>query len=398
MSFVNSHSNDKVLSHASKLSSSITSLGQEKKSIAQFSIVGLPNIILLKMLAEHRSGSLTIQDPKDASVEWRVFLDQGKITFAESTMGKRERLSYLLSRFNLNENSIDWPNENLNSDYSILCNIWRHQNNQSFKLDEILAYGTQEALIQIFALPRCHIQFNSCAYFPPIIKSESFSALINPIEPWIGQWRGIRPEIHSPFQRLYIKKWDKFLGLISYAQSKYPHLYQLNLALGENYTLYSLACKLKIDAQELAVALHPLVKAGAIGCRPYKTLATAKRPLIASINQNNLVQKLTQRTLERSGYDVVTISKPHRTLNILRESKPLMAIMDSQLSTSNSFGLCRKIRRSDDFQSLPVVMMLNENQLLGQTRGKLCGVNDFLRNPLRPQDLLQCVGRWASKS
>ncbi len=361
------------------------------------SLQGLPNVILLKMLAEHRSGSLTIRDPNDASVAWRIFLDQGKIVFAESVMGKRERLAYLLKLLmNGKEVNITWPQNLDTSDYSILCNIWSNHCGFTVRLEEVLAYGTQEALIQIFALPKCEILFDSTAYFPPIIRSESFSALINPIEPWIGQWRGIRPEIHSPFQRLYIKNWDRFLDLISYAQSKYSHLYQLNLALGENHTLYSLAHHLNIDAQELAVALHPLVKAGAVGVRPYQEVDTQKPKLIACINQNAVIQNMAQRTLKRSGYEVLPIMNPQKALSILRMEKPAMAIVDSALTQSSSFRLCRKIRRFQAFEKLPLVMMLNSNQILAQTRGKICGASDFLRNPLRPQDLLKCVNHWTS--
>ena len=166
------------------------------------------------------------------------------------------------------------------------------------------------------------------------------------------------------------------------------------MALGENYTLYSLAYRLNIDAQELAVALHPLVKAGALGVRPFKKIITQKPKLIASINQDAVVQNMTQRILKRSGFEVLAIMDPHKALGLIRRAKPAMAIVDSGLTQASGYGLCRKIRQMPVFENLPLVLMVNSHQFLAETRGKLSGANAFLRNPLKPNDLIRCVNQW----
>ncbi|MCM1984208.1 response regulator [Lyngbya confervoides] len=361
-------------------------------------VVGTPNVVLLKLLAEHRSGSLTMRDPDDPSVEWRIHLDQGKIVFAESTMGLRDRLSYVISRLNLEEASWQWPaGGSLSSSYALLCQIWTQAGWPASMLQKALAFSTQEALVQIFALRRCQIVYHAESYFPPVIKSDSFSSLVNPIEPWISQWRGMRREIKSPFQRLYIQNWDKLFQLISYAHARYPRLSKLNLGLGKNFSLYQLAAHLQFDAQELAVTIHPLIKAGAVGVRPFQKAPEAQRPLVASINESALIQKLTERTLERSGFDVLALSNPHQALNVLSKAKPALTILDSQLSQANGFEICRRMRSSESLKSMPIIFMLRERELFGQTRVRLAGANAFLSSPIRPQDLINCVNQWVER-
>ena len=356
-------------------------------------LVGCPNIVLLKMLAEHRTGSLMFKDGKDLSVAWRVYLDQGKIVFAESSCGQRERLGYLLKLF-VPGCPLEFPAKPVSSIYSLLCKIWSEHRYPVSRLQEVLAYSTQEALVQIFAIRKCEIVYDPSAYFPPVVKSSSFSALIDPIEPWISQWRGIRNEIKSPFQRFYIKDWDKFFNMISYARKRHQNLHQLNLGLGKNFTLYEFATHLNMNVRDLAVVLHPLIKAGAIGVRCFRDIRSLKRPLVASLNQKKFDRQLTRRTLERSGYDVLMLKDSKHLIQQLQEMKPRVTLLDSELSNVSGFDLCREIRKVDGLKNLPVVMLMREKHFMGGMRGQWAGANDCLTNPIRPQDLIKTVGRW----
>ncbi|MEM9138181.1 MAG: response regulator, partial [Cyanobacteria bacterium P01_F01_bin.42] len=236
--------------------------------------------------------------------------------------------------------------------------------------------------------------YDPTAYFPPVVKSSSFSSLLDPVEPWISQWRGIRNEICSPFQRLYIRDWDAFYNLITYAQSDRHDLRKLDLTLGKNYTLYRLAMNLRMSIQELAVLLHPLIKAGAIGVRPYQDITHRHRPLIASLNQRRFDQQLTQRTLERSGFDVLMLQSPSRVVGQLVKTKPAVALLDSNLSQINGVEMCRNIRRYRSLRNIPIILLMREPHFMGEARSQWAGANDVLTNPIKPQDLVKCVNHW----
>ena len=59
-------------------------------------LVEQPSKMLTNLVNEKFTGKVTIANPQDDSVEWRIFMGNGKIHFATSTMGKKERLTYLL--------------------------------------------------------------------------------------------------------------------------------------------------------------------------------------------------------------------------------------------------------------------------------------------------------------
>jgi len=348
-------------------------------------------------LAEHRTGSLTFQDKHDPSVSWRVYLDQGKIVFADSCDGYEERLRYFLKILYPKVGLTISSSPDTTSLYSALCHVWSDNSLPPNRLQKILAFSTQEALVQIFAMRRCDIVYDPTTYFPPIIKSSSFSALIDPIEPWISQWRGIRNEIPNPFQRLFIQNWDLFFDLISYARSRYQQLHQLNLGLGKNYTLYELATHLQITVRDLAVVLHPMIRAGAIGVLPYQKAPVCQKPLVASLNQKSLDRQLTQRSLERSGYEVLLLQNPLHCVSQLQRSKPSVALLDSNLKNANIFEVCRQIRQVNELKTLPIVLLMRDEHLLARARGRLAGATDFLENPIGPKSLIRCVNYWHQK-
>lgn len=356
-----------------------------------------PNVTLLKMLAEHRTGSLTFRDNHDPSVSWRVYLDQGKIVFADSGCGHETRLKYLLRALlpGIVLESSKQPSESI---YSALCEIWVVNDLPPNKLQQVLAYSTQEALVQVFAMRKCEIVYDPSCYFPPVIKSSSFSALIDPVEPWISQWRGIRNDISSPFQRLFIRDLDLFINLVTYTRSRYPHLHQLNLDVGKNYTLYELATRMRMKVRDLAVALHPMIRAGAVGVRVYQRQEVSMKPLVASLSQKRLDQQLTQRSLERSGFQVLKLQNPLHCIEQLKESKPSIALLDSSINNVNVFDICRKIRQVTMLKELPIILLMREEHLWGDRRGRWAGANACLQNPIRPQDLVRCVKQWHQKT
>ena len=56
--------------------------------------VVIPGKAIQNLILQKASGIATIYDPSDESVYWNLHLGDGKIYYATSGMGKRERLAY----------------------------------------------------------------------------------------------------------------------------------------------------------------------------------------------------------------------------------------------------------------------------------------------------------------
>ncbi len=92
------------------------------------------------------------------------------------------------------------------------------------------------------------------------------------------------------------------------------------------------------------------------------------------------------------------LQNPRHLIEQLRESKPSVALLDSHFKDANAFEMCRSIRKVDSLKNLPIILLMREDHLWGETRGKWAGANDCLQNPIRPQDLVRCVKQWHQKT
>ena len=226
-----------------------------------------PAEALLHILSLKLSGRLTIYDPNDRSISWRLYLSKGDIHFAHSMMGYHERLSYVLqqNQFELDLEQLD----QFSSDYTFLCHCWKSGFLSLQQLRKLLLLLTQEALIQILALPQPKVQFEYLVKLDPILLSMPLEHIALSDSHLITQWQGLWPVVGSPFQRPFICDQTQFLESPEF---KYPneHLKQkLFRVLSRNLSLYSVSQHLKMSLTEVAHLLSPFVRSGSVAFKSY---------------------------------------------------------------------------------------------------------------------------------
>ncbi len=350
---------------------------------------GSPAKTLYQLLGEGRSGRLTIGDPGDPSIGWRVYFGGGQIHFAESTMGHPERLPYLLGLLAPQLKSSQ-PQSGT-SCYPSLCQLWQSQQLTLDQLRNLLTEITQEALIQLLAIPETWLRFDPNVRLDPILIATSFWDLILPIEERIGQWELIRSEMSSPFQRPFIRNWETFTRFVGYVTDKCQHLQQLMAALGKGLCLYQLANHLETNTKDLAVAIHALIKCGAVGVHPYQAYQYPLSPIISCVDDRKSTQRLVKLALEPLGYEVNSLMHPTQAFSVLSQAPPDMILINGQMHGVNAYRLCRKLRQLEQTKPLPIVMMTKTSGIKERIRTYLCGGTTMLPIPLHPKVLRAVV-------
>ena len=249
----------------------------------QLRLQGSPAKILRSAINDRISGRLTIREPQDPSIGWRVYFSNGQLHFADSIMGQQERLSYVLQHHSFHSDNSQSLSR-VKSIYTVLHQLWSSRDLSLQDLQGLLAYSSQEALIQILSISKTQLQFEPNVGLDPLLLSIPFESLVMPIEDKIKQWQLMRSDLCSAFQRPYIKNWDKYVQFMSDFRGPCPYLMKLMWILKENYCLYELATQVDVETQELAVALHSLIKCGAVGVRPHHVVQHPVRPLVACIH------------------------------------------------------------------------------------------------------------------
>ena len=232
-------------------------------------LVPSPAKALQKILTIKLSGRLTLYDPNDRSICWRLYFSKGDVHFAHSMMGYNERLSYLL-QYNQIELNLDRLAQ-FPSDYDFLCGCWSSGQLSLQQLRKLLLLTTQDALVQILALFNPRVRFEYLVKLDPILVSMPLEHIIMPVGHLMAQWAELWPVIGSPFQRPYIVKPRQFRQsqCFDYPNEHFKH--KLTKVLGQNLSLYQVSQQLDMSITEVAHLLNSFIQSGSVAVKPYAT-------------------------------------------------------------------------------------------------------------------------------
>lgn len=348
-----------------------------------------PAKALQEIVTRQISGRLTIGDPNDRSIFWRVYVGNGQVHFATSAIGQQERLSYLLRRHYLELTAL--PLVQGQSDYQFVCNLWQSSQISLQEVRQLIFSLTQEALTQLLSLPQASLQFERTVGLDPLLLSVSLKQTILPVRRTIKEWAQLRPDITSPFERPCIKDLEQFSQWLWQNTVNPQRIQLLSDLMKENLCLYEIAAQLDMEVLELTQLLHPLVEIGAVVIRPYCTAQSEIRPLVACIDDSKTVQRNVRLTLEASGFKVLELTEPLKALSVLARQKPALILMDITMPELDGYELCRMLRQSTLLRDIPIVMLTGREGLIDRLRARMVGATDYITKPFAPQELLSIV-------
>ncbi len=352
-------------------------------------VVASPAKALQNIVTKKLSGRLTIGDPSDSSIFWRVYFGNGQVHFATSTIGQHERLRYFIQWYY--PELVSATSASFQSDYEVICDCWQSGNISLPQVRKLLFWLSQEALVQLLALPQATVQFEKTVGLDPLLLSVPLKQLIFPMRAFINQWTQLRPEISSPFQRPFVKDLEQLPKLAWQQVRDISFIKSLSHVLTQNLNLYEAACQLKTDTLGLAALLQPMVRAGAVGINSYVVPQSDRRAVIACIDDSKTTQRNVKMVLEASGYKVLAIADATRALTTLARYKPALILMDINMPEINGYELCRMLRQSTLLKDIPIVMLTGRDGMVDKLRARMVGANDYMTKPFKPQQLLSAV-------
>lgn len=98
--------------------------------------------------------------------------------------------------------------------------------------------------------------------------------------------------------------------------------------------------------------------------------------------------------LEASGYDVHTAVDGLQGLNLARQLKPDLIILDIMLPKMNGYKISRLLKFDDAFKHIPVIMLTALAGDVDKTTGVETGANEYITKPFETQHLLDAVRRF----
>ncbi len=109
-----------------------------------------------------------------------------------------------------------------------------------------------------------------------------------------------------------------------------------------------------------------------------------KRPFIMVVDDEPVILKLLNRTLEPEGYGVITADNGRTALNLLEEHGPDLVILDIMMPGINGFQVLDLIRQRSN---VPVIMLTGRAEVSTLRDALVLGADDYVRKPFHTQEL-----------
>lgn len=372
------------------------------------------------------SGCIEIEEPKDPSISWNVYLLQGKIQYINTNLGQQERLDYLWQRFKLGSECPQVAQQEVEvSEYVQLCQALSNQQPTDTDVKKQLFRFCREGLANVLSIEKAHIELVPAKRINKAIVSFGLEKLGEKLEDQVKITRHIRGYIDSPFSRLYLEQ-KNALKFYQIWKPKYaaPELKEIadnhklstfvSLFVAKN-SFYQIASKINADTYFLAKHLEQSIAEKLIDLLPFKELTKEElrlkhhlqadnsasasvvnstdstqtsSTLVACIDDSKTVQKQVKMTLEAGGYQVLSILDPTLALKQLSQHQPVVIFMDINMPELNGYDLCSLLRKSERFKDIPIVMLTGRDGMIDRVRAKLVGATDYLTKPCDPNKLI----------
>lgn len=94
-----------------------------------------------------------------------------------------------------------------------------------------------------------------------------------------------------------------------------------------------------------------------------------------------------QQLLMAEGYSVLTAGDGRQALEVVRESKPDLVLMDVRMPRMDGFEACRALKADPATRLMPVVLVTGSIEHADRVRAIDAGADDFLTKPVDPTEL-----------
>ena len=86
--------------------------------------------------------------------------------------------------------------------------------------------------------------------------------------------------------------------------------------------------------------------------------------------------------LQAEYYDVLTAQSAHAALEIAKNERLDLILMDAMMPVMNGFEACSRLKKSPDTWHIPIVMVTALEETKDRIRGLEAGADDFITKPI----------------
>ena len=120
------------------------------------------------------------------------------------------------------------------------------------------------------------------------------------------------------------------------------------------------------------------------------TEGRARTRVLIAEDEPNIVVSL-EFLLNGAGHEVLVARDGQQALEMVRDSRPDLIVLDVMLPVVNGFDVCRRVRQDRALDSVKILMLTAHGREVEMTRGLDAGANAYMTKPFATRELLRTV-------
>jgi len=100
---------------------------------------------------------------------------------------------------------------------------------------------------------------------------------------------------------------------------------------------------------------------------------------------------LFEEVLKAEGYEPLILNESSKALQLAKEEKPALFILDLMMPEPDGFKLCRMLRKEPEFKYTPIIIVTALNDTDSRIVAIGAGANDYLTKPFRLDELYDSI-------
>jgi len=109
------------------------------------------------------------------------------------------------------------------------------------------------------------------------------------------------------------------------------------------------------------------------------------------VDDSITIRKVTQRFLEREGFQVLTAKDGVDALSVLEVQRPDIMLLDIEMPRMDGFELAAHVRHHPLLKDVPIIMITSRTGAKHRTRAESIGVNGYLGKPYEEVELMATI-------
>lgn len=112
---------------------------------------------------------------------------------------------------------------------------------------------------------------------------------------------------------------------------------------------------------------------------------------ILIVDDEEHIIELLKFNLANAGYKVISANNGINALEIAKEEKPTLILLDLMLPGLDGFEVCKEVKKNKDTQNTSIIMLTAKGEEIDKILGLELGADDYITKPFSVRELLARV-------